>query len=183
MESTNPQLELESLPVIRFRRSWRRILPWIILIIAFGWFAVWATAQDPDSVMFFRLTEDTLLPVPRYFLLWLVLTIRPAVLMLDARYEIGHHHIRAVTGRLSLHRHSVEIAYEDLLTVEVDQSILDRILFVGDVIAGSAMSDSPRIVMEAVGSPDYYAAQIDHRIDLTREQGRTRVGVRALNAA
>ena len=92
--------------------------------------------------------------------------------MLDARYEISHHHLRAVTGILSVYRYEVEIAYEDLLTVEVQQTILDRILCVGQVIAGSAMSDIPRIIIKGIATPAFYASQIEHRVDLTRKMDR-----------
>ena len=183
MESPSPQTELESLPVIRFRRSWRSIIPWILAVIVLGWAVLWATAEWPRSVLVFPISNQTSVPLPMFFALWLVVAIRPVMLMLDAHYEISHHHLRAVTGILSLHRRSVEITYEDLLTVEVEQNILERILFVGHVIAGSAMSDAPRIVMEGVGCPDYYASLIDHRVDLTRKMMLSRLIPPALSAS
>lgn len=108
-------------------------------------------------------------------LLVLVLGLRPLMLRRDAVFEIGCHHLRGETGRISLRRHSIEVPFEDIRGVRVSQTLFQRLIGVGDVILWTAFSELPEVSLRSISGPHRIAREISHRLDEARQRGRSDV--------
>jgi len=78
--------------------------------------------------------------------------------MYNSRYIIDHRGVEAQIGLVSLSLRQPRVRFEDIRGVEPKQSLLERILGIGSVLIGSAMSIEVEIVMEGV--PDPRAVQL-----------------------
>lgn len=95
-----------------------------------------------------------------YFLHLPLLSLLPAFLigrvlffMYNARYIIDNKGVEAQIGLVSLSLRQPRLRYEDIRGVEPKQTLLERILGIGNVLIGSAMTFEVEIVMEGVTSP------------------------------
>jgi len=151
------------------------VAPRLILVSIFAWISYRLTITFPETKLPLELPTTgapLVVHLPLFLLLTLILLVRPLTLLLNSHYELGTHHLRATTGKASFHKRFVEIPYEDLLTIEVDQNILDRLLCVGNVSAGSAMTNQQGILMTGILHPDRIAKELGHRVDLARQKAK-----------
>lgn len=153
--------------LVRFQRSWRSVLPQLLLAILILVFGLYITAYIDESVLVIPIFEEFSLRLPIFLLLFLFVLIRPVVQIYDSYCELSEHHLRIVRGRLSIWRRNQEFAFEDLLGVQVSQSIIDRILGVGRIEVGSKTS-AIQISMSGIKNPQLYADHVSRRIDNSR---------------
>lgn len=71
----------------------------------------------------------------------------------DSKYIIDERGVEAQVGLVSLNLRQPRLRYEDIRGVEPNQTILERILGIGSVLIGSAMTQDVEIVMEGVANP------------------------------
>lgn len=105
------------------------------------------------------------LTLPLFLLFSLVLIARPLLLLLDCHHDIKCHHLLSVNGIFSINKEQVEIPFEDIMGVRISQSLLDRLLNIGTILAWTAVADRPEIVMHGIGNPQYFAKLIQNKID------------------
>ncbi len=85
--------------------------------------------------------------VPGFFLGKILINIY------DAKYIIDETGIEAQVGLVSLSLRQPRLRWEDIRGVEPKQTIWERMLEIGTVALGSAMTNEPEIVMEGVANP------------------------------
>lgn len=154
-------------------RSWRSLAHWIALFIAFGIFTVYISRTIPGTIFvleipFFGFNLGVYLPL--FVLPCALLLVRPIFLMYDARDEIRCHHVLSMDGICSLRKNTSAYAYENLLGVHVRQTLWERIMGVGTIEAGTAMTDKAEIQVEGIANPMKYAKIITEKIDEARMQ-------------
>ena len=71
----------------------------------------------------------------------------------DVLYTVDAKGIQARVGILSLHQRVIRVRYEDIRTVETEQTLLERFLDVGDVEIATAATGSVEIVLNGVAAP------------------------------
>ena len=71
----------------------------------------------------------------------------------DSKYIIDERGVEAQIGLVSLSLRQPRLRYEDIRGVEPNQTIWERILGIGSVLIGSAMTQDVEIVMEGVANP------------------------------
>lgn len=98
-----------------------------------------------DTTYFLSLPLFSLLPA---FLLGKIL-----IYIYDAKYIIDEGGVEAQIGLVSLSLRQPRLRYEDIRGVEPNQTIVERLLGIGSVLIGSAMTNDVEIVMEGVGDP------------------------------
>lgn len=162
--------------VIKFSRSWRSLV-WHYFIFLFSLVVgLYVTAYYPGSILVIPLDSisesNQVIRLPVFLLISLFLVARPLVLLFDSHYELTDHHLRVVRGKMSIFRRAQEFAFEDLLGVQVTQSILSRLLNVGVIEVGSKTSQI-QIRMRGIGDPHMHAKEISNRIDLSRISEKT----------
>ena len=117
---------------------------------------------------------DLMLPV-----LWLI----PAGALMslfyriyNVRYALDDSGIESVVGRLAFRQMRTRIRYEDIRSIETDQTILERILDIGTVEMGTAASAGIEMVLEGVRSPVAIQRLVqeerDERIEAAEQDAR-----------
>lgn len=71
----------------------------------------------------------------------------------DVRFTLSADGIEARVGIVSLSQSVTRIRFEDIRLIEVDQSLLERLLDVGNVLIGTAATDSIEVYMEGMVAP------------------------------
>lgn len=158
-------------------RSWRSVLPGLLLFIVVSIASVPISNEYPILLLDFDLSLFGLpyrVSMPILGLISAVLLARPLFLMYDCYHQVRCHHLRTISGRCSLRKNSVEIAYEDLRGVRVQQSLLERILGVGTIMIGTSITDQPKVRLHGIGNPSFYANIIMEFMDRTHfKSGKT----------
>jgi len=95
----------------------------------------------------FIMSMPVLMFIPGYVL------ARVLLFMYNARYIIDERGAEAQVGLVALRLRQIRLKYEDIRGVRTDQSILDRILNVGTIEIGSAMTGEIEIRMVGVDNP------------------------------
>lgn len=137
---------------------------WRSQIINLLWFflssgmTIWVSRYIPKWVVMsgeLFTTESTryelhlplLVLVPGFFLSKILITIYNSVYTID---ETG---IEAQVGLVSFNLRQPKLRWEDIRGIEPSQNIWERVLNIGTVKIGSAMTQEAEIVMEGVGNP------------------------------
>ena len=107
---------------------------------------------------------DTDIALPVALLILLVTISRPLLLMLDERHELRCQRLRSITGICSLKKEEVEIPYVDILGVRTSETLIDRLLGIGTVIAWTSVGNRPEIKMEGVRHPEQVVDMVGLRI-------------------
>ena len=154
-------------------RSWLSVFPSIIvfLVLAFGCIAL--SQQFPITVYSFDILVfewPLTVSVPSLTIFVALALVRVVHLMYDTYGELRAHHIFMSQGILSFDKEDMEIAYEDLLGVHVKQDLIERILGVGNIIIGTAMTDRPEVTIPGLYRPKRYAKAISRRIENRRSE-------------
>ena len=71
----------------------------------------------------------------------------------DAKYIIDERGVEAQIGLVSLNLRQPRLRWEDIRGVEPNQTIWERLLGIGSVLVGSAMTQDVEIVMSGVANP------------------------------
>lgn len=95
-----------------------------------------------------------------YFLHLPILTLIPGALLgkiliniYDAKYIIDDRGVEAQIGLVSMNLRQPRLRWEDIRGVEPNQTIWDRLLGIGSVLIGSAMTQDVEITMSGVANP------------------------------
>ncbi|MCA9200721.1 MAG: PH domain-containing protein [Planctomycetales bacterium] len=150
-----------------FYRSPLDLLIEITVLILLVPLMVYLSVRYPSTVESFELFEIGDHPVsfalPLFALVPVTLLGYVVHKLYNRRYLIGPDHVRCVEGLLSLSKKDVRIDFEDLRGIEVDRSLIGRILNVGDVKIGSAMTAEVEVVFSGVFDPSKYRNMVDQK--------------------
>lgn len=119
-----------------------------------------------------------------YYLHLPVLTLFPAAMLgkiliniYDAKYIIDERGVEAQIGLVSLQLRQPRLRWEDIRGVEPNQTIWERLLGIGTVLVGSAMTQDVEIVMAGVANPRaiqlLIGAERDRRLKQLQASGST----------
>ena len=105
---------------------------------------------------------------------------RILIYMYDSKYIIDDRGVEAQVGLVSFNLRQPRLRYEDIRGVEPNQTILERILGIGSVLIGSAMTQDVEIVMEGVANPRaiqlLLQAERDRSLQALRRSGKNTDG-------
>jgi uncharacterized membrane protein YdbT with pleckstrin-like domain len=142
---------------IVIHRSWRSLLGRILLFLLLCTAAIYLSSYFPGSIITGSLfdwgSHTITLSLPLWWLLPFLSLTDMLVRIYDDRYVISHRGIEATIGILSLHQRKCFIRYEDVRSVETYQTLMARILNIGDVGISTAASGAVEVVLAGVGTP------------------------------
>ena len=152
-------------------KVWRSELPRLIIFLVLLLGCTLLSRQFPNTIIrgeFVTLgATQVILSLP---LLWLIPAwslLLSIVKIYDVRYTLDAHGIESRVGILSMHQTITRIRYEDIRSIETEQSVLERILDVGTVEMGTAATGAVEVALYGVASPkliqDLLQAERDHR--------------------
>lgn len=153
------------------RPSWRSALPAACLGAALAAALHYFLRQyGAEGIIFSAPLGQSVVEVslPIWPLIFAIFLIRPLIRLIDSVYVIGSHHLYGISGRCSLRMRHVEVPYEDMRGVRIEQTIIERILNLGTIIVWTAAAESAAISMQRIADPEPVSDQIAHMIDLAR---------------
>ena len=151
---------VEQQETLLFYRSVLAELPLIFVTIGLGVLALVLTLRYAESVQVLELLQlgDSSLSIG--IPLFGIVPILSAALVIhrlyDRRYVIASDYVRSVSGLLSMRKQDMRIAFQDVRGVEVDRSLYQRIVNVGDMPSGSAMQAGVEVQFLGVRNPSRY---------------------------
>ncbi len=153
---------------VTMHRSWLSLWPWLLCFFVVSLISIHFSRNVPLSILvvpfeIFGTTYEAHMPLMGLILAFIL--ARPMFLMYDTNHELRCHHLRTLQGRCSLNRQVVEISYEDMRGVRVEQPLLQRIVDVGTIVVGTAMTDEPKVHLKGIRHPEQFAHMITERID------------------
>ena len=141
---------------IVFRKSYLGELPAIVLFWCLLALSIYLTAYLPWSVQHIPLSEWFTLHLPLFAIFPLVVLIHILHRVYNSRYTIGDDYVRCIHGLLSLMKQDVRIEYRDILGIEIDRNLIDRMVNVGNLRIGTAMLGTQEINFIGVRNPSRY---------------------------
>jgi len=140
-----------------FYPTWRSQVSNLLLLLLLFIFSVVVSRYVPSLVVkgsLFSLFGKT------YFLHLPILILIPGALLgkiliniYDAKYIIDDRGVEAQIGLVSMNLRQPRLRWEDIRGVEPNQTIWDRLLGIGSVLIGSAMTQDVEITMSGVANP------------------------------
>ncbi len=138
-------------------KVWRSELSGIIFFLFSSVLAVWLSHTFPASVItgrLFSISSYTFyLSLP---LLWFVPFITLVIVtarIYNVRYIVDSRGVEALIGRLSLNQRITRVRYEDIRSIETDQSLWERALDIGTVLISTAASSDVEVTLEGIAAP------------------------------
>jgi len=146
------------LPVrYHFFPTWRSRLGRLILFFVLSFLAIALSNEFDETVIrgeLFTIGGTMLyMSMPLLMLIPGCLLGKILLYMYNCRYIIDERGVEAQIGLVALHLRQIRLKYEDIRGVETGQSIVERILNIGTVEVGSAMTDGVEIRMKGVANP------------------------------
>ena len=118
---------------------------------------IWISAKVPATVikgpLFPVFGEMIFLHLPLLVLIPGLVLGKILIYIYDSKYIIDERGVEAQIGLVSLSLRQPRLRYEDIRGVEPVQTLWERILGIGGVLVGSAMTQDVEIVMEGVDNP------------------------------
>jgi len=115
------------------------------------------------------------LKLPLFWLIPLTSLIHLLFKMYNVRYQADTRGVEAIVGILSLNQRIIRVRYEDVRSIETDQTVIERLLDVGDVEIGTAGTAGVELTLAGVGAPkevqDMIQAERDKRQRLGQRSG------------
>ena len=105
------------------------------------------------------------LSLPLFWLAPLTVLMLAIVRLYDVRYQVDDMGIECRIGILSLHQHTVRVRYEDVRSVELEQTLLDRLLDIGDVYISTAANAGVEVVFSGVSAPSEVQEMVQRERD------------------
>lgn len=151
-------------------KTWKSEYKLVILSFVSMFLSIFLSNQFPATVLTVKLfqigKEMLILSIPifwlpaAFFLLWALIRIY------NVRYSMTAKGLETIVGILAITKRSVKIRYEDIRSVETEQTIIERILNIGTVEVGTSATGGIEIVFEGVDSPQ------ELQILIQKEKGR-----------
>lgn len=137
--------------VVVLRPSWRAEIPRLMLLVASIVVAIYLTVLNSGSFV-------GILPMYIFPPLAVAATIMHK--RFNNKYTLSSTHITSVKGLLSVRYLRMRLGFEQLKAIEVEKTIIDRILNTGSVRLSTVMFDQPEVILRRIHNPQYYAGII-----------------------
>lgn len=160
---------------IVINKAWRSELALFAWYVVTGAVSILLSNFLPDSVLYGPLfsmskSETVFLGLPLFWLIPATIACWILVRIFDVRYALNSIGVEAIRGRISLNQKICKLRYEDIRSLEVRQTLLGRILNVGDVLIGTAGTSELEAVLEGVFAPREIQEMIQRERKLTASE-------------
>jgi uncharacterized membrane protein YdbT with pleckstrin-like domain len=138
-------------------KTWRSEVGRSTIFLFLCGLSIILSRQFPGSVIngkLFTIGPSTFfLSLPLYGLMPLTWLGDVTYRIYNVRYAVDGRGIEGRVGILSLKQSITRLRFEDIRSIEVDQSLLDRILNVGDLQIGTAATSGVEMVLSGIAAP------------------------------
>lgn len=156
--------------VIVIPKVWRSELKSFLLFIFFSFLALYLSKKFPGSVLSASIWEFNEKAIYLWLPLWWFLpavTILFAIIRIyDVRYRIDQRGLEMRIGILSFHQRINRLRFEDIRNIEIEQTLVQRMLNIGRLEVSTAATGTIEIIMEGIEAPD----EVRSMLEREREQ-------------
>jgi len=71
----------------------------------------------------------------------------------NVRYSLNENGVEAIHGRLSLNQEISQVRFDDIRSLEIDQTVIERFLDVGTLRVGTAGTSGVEVSLEGIAAP------------------------------
>ncbi|RMD88144.1 MAG: PH domain-containing protein [Candidatus Dadabacteria bacterium] len=161
---------------ITIRRAWRSQIPKLVIYFALCVASIILSRKFPGTIIhgkLFSIGSITIwLRFPLFTLLPLWGLLNVIYPIYDALFTIDGNGVEMRKGILSLRQNIIRVRYEDIRVIEVQQTLLERILNIGAVEVGSAATGKIEIVFDRISSPHELQRAIQAEKDARLKRAR-----------
>ncbi|MCC6934046.1 MAG: PH domain-containing protein [Deltaproteobacteria bacterium] len=140
-----------------FYPTWRAQLLKLIYYFVFCIVSIKCSQMFDKSIIegeLFRIGDTILyLRLPMFIFLPGAVLVKIFLFIYNAKYIIDERGVEAQIGLVAMNLRQPRLRYEDIRGVEPRQTLWERILGIGSVLIGSAMTDDVEITMVGVANP------------------------------
>ena len=137
--------------------------PEIALFILVSLAALYYTAKHPEFIQYVDIGV-VILPIPLFLLLPVVLASYIIHGLYNYKYVISNDYVLDYEGVLSFKMTETRVEYEHIRGIEVDRTIYQRILGLGDIRIGTAVRNDVEVLLKGIYNPHYYKDIIESRL-------------------
>lgn len=162
--------------IVIYRSAWSE-LGKILLVILTGVVMVYVSNRFPWTVQHLSLGQlfgrELNVGIPLLGIIPLLILGRLAWKLLNNKYVLGHEHVTEVNGILSFKLSTTRLLYLHIRGVEIDATIFQRILNLGDVhLASDVYKGEGEIVFEGVKNPNLIKEVLQQRTTMKLREYR-----------
>jgi uncharacterized membrane protein YdbT with pleckstrin-like domain len=170
-------------------KTWRSEVKRMMIFVVLSVISVYMTHLFPGSVIEGKIItvgdSSLLFALPLFWLMPVGAVGNIIFRIYNVRYVIDSRGIEAKVGILAMNQRITRVRFEDIRSVETEQTMLERILCIGDVEIGTAATGDIEILFQGIAAPtevqDMIQAERDRRHMLARSN-RTRHYDQQVNA-
>jgi uncharacterized membrane protein YdbT with pleckstrin-like domain len=138
-------------------KTWRSESTLICVFVVLAVTSIYLSYELPGSILSGKLvafgTFSIDLHLPLFWLFPLFTLLLAIFRIYNVRYLVDDKGIETRVGVLWTQQHIVRVRYEDVLSIETHQTLLERFLSIGVVEVATAATGGVEIVMEGIGAP------------------------------
>lgn len=161
-------------------KVWRSEIKMVALFFFFSFLCVLISRSWTWSVLsapLFSIGSTTIwLSLPIFWFVPFITLMMAAVNIYNVRYSINSRGIEARIGILSFNQRVTTVRYEDIRSIEVEQTILDRMLDIGRVEISTAATGTIEIIFSGIAVPeevhDMLQRERDSRLKVKQKKAR-----------
>lgn len=151
-------------------RVWRAEILRVILFVVLSIVSIVLSLKFPGSIISGKLFtlggQDIILSLPLFWLLPLGALASAFYRIHNVRYSMDAHGLESRVGILSLNQVTTRIRFEDIRSIETDQTLIGRLLDVGTVEMGTAATAGLEMVFDGVSAPRELQLMIEKERDV-----------------
>ena len=164
-------------------KVWRSELWGVALFLFLCGLSIWLSAEFPSTVIQGKLFSiSSMVVMLRLPVLWLIPFGALVIVMAriyNVRYTMDARGVEALVGRLSLSQRITRVRYEDIRSVEIDQTLWERILDIGTVQISTAANSGVEVILEGIAAPQEVQDMLQRERD-SRQKAATQMVQRVL---
>ncbi|MDZ4787225.1 MAG: PH domain-containing protein [bacterium] len=149
-----------------WRSQWKRLIVYFVLCAA----SIFLSSYFPQSIitgkLFLVAGKNFYLTLPLFSLLPLYGLMNLVFPIYDANFTVDNRGMETRIGIISLRQSIVRVRYEDIRSIELNQTLLERGLNIGALAIGSAATSGIEIYFDGIASPKELQALIQQERDL-----------------
>lgn len=157
-------------------KVWRSEIKLIVGFVILGIASIILTQHFPESIISGRLfsvgSAHVELSIPLFWFMPLAALLLGVLRIYDVRYVIDSRGLEARVGILGLNQRITRVRYNDIRSAETEQTIIERMLNVGDVEVGTAATADIEIIFQGVAAPQELQSLIQRERDRSLQGGQ-----------
>lgn len=157
-------------------KVWRSEIKMVALFFFFSFLCVIISRSWGWSVLsapVFTIGGTTImLTLPIFWFVPFITLMMAVVHIYNVRYSVNSRGVEAKIGILSLNQRVTTVRYEDIRSLETEQTLLDRMLDIGRVEISTAATGSIEIIFAGIAVPEEVQDMLQRERDSRRKQRR-----------